>query len=161
MVANASADGAASVTMIEIAAVHRQGRTDEYGLVLNDGLYSVLGYDVLETYSLHVSPLPAHIIKNTDSAILNGHVPTWPCLAITLSSGAQRIVRGQIHITTRYNRTVEPMYLSKGAYRAAITICSTARMAICVPMAASLSPRPPEAIGVKANRGNLTQPIVR
>ena len=66
-------------------------------------------------HSLHVNPLAAQITKKINNAMLNVQVPSSPRLAIRLSRGAQKMVRGQAHMMTRYNRTVEPKYLSIGA----------------------------------------------
>ena len=66
-------------------------------------------------HSLHVNPLTAQRKKKIDNAMLNDQVPSSPRLAIKLSRGAHKIVKGQPHMMTRYNRTVEPKYLSNGA----------------------------------------------
>ena len=52
-------------------------------------------------HSLHVNPLAVQTTKNINNAMLNDKVPSSPRLAIKLSRGAHRIVRGQAHIMTR------------------------------------------------------------
>lgn len=91
MVARAPADGAASVTIIEIAAVDANTN-------LHYHLYVRMRVCM---YLLQAKPLPAQITKKTNMAMLNDQDPSRPRLAMTFSRGAQMVVRGQPHMTMR------------------------------------------------------------